>query len=409
MTVNKSLPMMAPRYVSEFHCVGADCPDTCCANWTIPIDKATFSQYRRVVHPALKPIFKSHLVQDKQQLNSFALHSQLKLRQSDGHCPMHSASGLCSVQLHLGEALLSDTCFTYPRTVVQIGDRIEQCLTLSCPEAARLALTRSDAFDFVETDMPFRVSAATSMRAVLGFSIEAMDAVRTFAIQLLQTQGLTNIESLAALGWLCHQIDALASSSIQNNLPTLLAEMTKMVESGALPAVVRQLEEQPTIGVAIFYILFKKQHGVTRPEQQQRILTQVSEGLGINTDSATDLTEIETAYRHGLSLLNEDRKGFEWAMNRYLLNDLIRETFPWGQSSAMLHYRRLLTRFGILRLMLSGVASSTGKMLDQDTIVRTVQVFCRLYQHNDAFAKNAELCLKDLDWNSLERLYTLLK
>jgi hypothetical protein len=59
--------------------------------------------------------------------------------------------------------------------------------------------------------------------------------------------------------------------------------------------------------------------------------------------------------------------------------------------------------------MLSGVAAAHGRPLDKENMVETVHVFCRLYHHNDALAQNAELCLKDLEWNSLERLYTLLK
>lgn len=409
MNETKTIPMMIPKYVSEFRCIGGECPDSCCANWNIPIDKGSFAHYRRVVHPVLKPLIKSYLFQDKENRDSFALHAKLNLRETDGHCPMHSDSGLCSIQLHLGEASLSDTCFMYPRTVMRIGDRIEQSLTLSCPEAARLALTNRDAFDFVETELTVRKTSVAGLVSAFGFPIDAMDTVRTFAVQLFQTHGLTNVERLAALGWLCHQIDTMASNGTHNDVSALLTEMTGMVESGSLSPLVQQLEEQPSIGVTVFYILFKNQKGVTRPPQQQEVVDWVCEGLSIESDGKTDLLKIEQNYHRGLSMLKQDSEVYEWAMNRYLLNDLLRETFPWGQTSAMLHYRRLLTRFGILRLMLCGVAAFRRGPLDHDVVVQTVQVFCRLYQHNDGFAKNAELCLQDLEWNSLERLYTLLK
>jgi lysine-N-methylase len=79
--------------------------------------------------------------------------------------------------------------------------------------------------------------------------------------------------------------------------------------------------------------------------------------------------------------------------SRYLLNDLIREIFPWTCATAMEQYRRLLTRYGILRLMLAGVAAEQDKALDEATIVQTIQVFCRIYQHNALFTRRAESLL----------------
>ena len=74
----------------------------------------------------------------------------------------------------------------------------------------------------------------------------------------------------------------------------------------------------------------------------------------------------------------------------------------------MEHYRRLLTRYGILRLMLAGVAAEQGRVLDTETIVQTIQVFCRIYQHNALFTKRAESLLAQSEWTQLDRLYALL-
>lgn len=79
---------------------------------------------------------------------------------------------------------------------------------------------------------------------------------------------------------------------------------------------------------------------------------------------------------------------------RYLPNDLIRETFPWTRPSTMQRYRNLLTRYGILQLMLAGVATEQGRMLDVATVVQTIQVFCRIYQHNALLTKRAETLLE---------------
>ena len=139
---------------------------------------------------------------------------------------------------------------------------------------------------------------------------------------------------------------------------------------------------------------------------QLDILDRVRSGLGITSELS--LERISENYRKGMQLLADDRGLCEKLVARYLLNDLVREVFPWTQASAMAHYRRLLTRYGILRLMLAGIAAEEGRALGEASIVRTVHVFCRIYQHNMAFSKRAESLLARSEWTQLEQLYALL-
>lgn len=399
-----SSTMLVPKYVTQFQCLGGNCPDTCCSTWSINVDKETFQRYRREVHPALKPLLKQYLVQEDKE--SYARHGKLKLRPTDSHCGLHTSDGMCPIQQKLGEDALSDTCYIYPRYVVQFGDRFEQSLTLSCPEAARLALTQDDAFEFVSADFTTRLATTPVVTSVRGFSMEAMDEVRVFLVQLFQTPSLSNTERLVTVGWLCQQLDALVDTNAQTNAETLLAEMRAMIESGSIHATVGQLNKQQATSVTLFSILF----GVKSPEEargnQRDVLDRVRSGLEITGDLS--LMKISDNYVRGSQLLAEDGGISEKIVSKYLLNDLIRETFPWTQTSAMAHYRRLLTRYGILRLMLAGIAAGQESALDETAIVRTIQVFCRIYQHNMAFAKQAEGLLVKSEWTQLERLYALL-
>lgn len=397
-------PMLVPKYVTEFQCLGGACPDTCCSTWAITIDKETFQRYRREVHPALKPLLQQYLVQvDK---DSYARHGKVSLRESDSHCGLHSADGMCPIQQKLGEDALSDTCYIYPRYVVQFGDRFEQSLTLSCPEAARLALTQDDAFEFVSADFTTRLATTPAITALRGFSVEAMDDVRVFLIQLFQTASLSNTERLVIVGWLCQQVDDLAATQTQATVTDLLAEMTAMVESGSIHTTVAQLNKQQATSVTLFSILFSTKSPEEARGNQKDVLDRVRSGLGLTADLS--LLTISENYVRGSQLLAEDGGMCERLATRYLLNDLIRETFPWGQTSAMEHYRGLLTRYGILRLMLAGMAAEQGSTLDETTAIRTIQVFCRIYQHNMAFSNKAESLLVQSEWTQLDRLYALL-
>lgn len=384
-----SSTMLVPKYVTRFQCLGGECPDTCCSSWSIDIDKETYARYSGETHPALQPLMQQYLAQVDP--TSDARHGKLQLRPADSHCGLHASTGLCPVQQHLGEDALSDTCYIYPRKVLQFGDRFEQTLTLSCPEAARLALTQDDAFEFVSADFTSRLATTPVVAAMWRFPIQAMDEVRIFVIQLFQTPSLSNTERLVTAGWLCQQIDHLVMTDKQSEVGTLLAEMTAMVESGNIHTMVGQLNKQQATSVTLFSILF----GVKSPQEvrgtQRAVLDKVRAGLGMTAD--LPLIEISDNYIRGSKLLAGDGGISEKLASKYLLNDLVRETFPWARSSAMEHYRRLLTRYGILRLMLAGVAAEQNKALDEATIVQIIQVFCRIYQHNALFTKRAESLL----------------
>jgi lysine-N-methylase len=396
--------MLVPKYVTQFECLGGSCPDTCCSTWSISVDQDTFERYRSDNHPELNPLLQQYLVQvDK---DSYSKYGKLELRPSDSRCGLHSSDGFCAVQRHLGEDALSDTCYAYPRHVVQFGDHFEQSLTLSCPEAARLALTQRDAFDFVSADFTSRLATTPVVTPVRGFSMEAMNDVRIFLVQLFQTPSLTNTERLVMVGWLCQQTDQMVATQAQATVQTLLSEMTEMVETGSIHATVAQLNKQRATSVTLFSILFGTKSPAAVRGIQRDVLDKVRSGLGITLD--LNLSTISDNYVRGSEILAEDGGACEQLCTRYLLNDLIRETFPWTRASAMDHYRILLTRYGILRLMLAGVASAEGRTLDVPTIVQTIQVFCRIYQHNALFNKRAENLLEQSEWTELDRLYALL-
>ena len=52
-------------------------------------------------------------------------------------------SNLCSIQKRFGEDYLPDTCQTFPRRRVDFDEINVKTLSLSCPEAARLCLTKN--------------------------------------------------------------------------------------------------------------------------------------------------------------------------------------------------------------------------------------------------------------------------
>ena len=126
-----------PAFYKEFSCIAGACPDTCCAGWQIMIDDRSLKKYRH-----FKGAFRNRLYNDidwKEQA----------FRQYDHRCAFLNEENLCDIYSEAGPDMLCDTCRKYPRHIEEFEGLREYSLSLSCPEAARIFLSRKEKTTFV--------------------------------------------------------------------------------------------------------------------------------------------------------------------------------------------------------------------------------------------------------------------
>lgn len=177
-------------YMESFHCVGGDCPDTCCRDWEVVLDEETAAFYRTVPGPLGEDIRAAMTEVDGEAC--FFLR--------DGLCPMLNDRGLCRIQLELGEAHLSHSCDLHPRFAEEYGALREWCLSLACPEAVRLLLSDDAPLTISETVTPEPVTACNDLDPRLFF---ALTAARKVAFGLAQDRTVpwqTRIGRVLAFG-----------------------------------------------------------------------------------------------------------------------------------------------------------------------------------------------------------------
>ena len=129
------MKLFTPTYYHKFTCIASRCPDSCCKDWAVDIDKDAAALYRSLqgdLGDRLRAV-----LEDTDEGVSMIIE--------DGRCPMWRTDGLCRIQAELGHDALSHTCRTFPRLRHDYGDFAELGLELSCPEAARLILTEDAA------------------------------------------------------------------------------------------------------------------------------------------------------------------------------------------------------------------------------------------------------------------------
>ena len=127
---------------ASFRCIAGACPDTCCAGWEVDLDEDTLHRYRQLPG-ALGDEIRSTICQED---------DYTFFRLKNGQCPFLNKEKLCRLILALGEDSLSVTCREHPRFWEEYGNTRETCLSISCPEAARLLLDEPLELCVQETD-----------------------------------------------------------------------------------------------------------------------------------------------------------------------------------------------------------------------------------------------------------------
>jgi lysine-N-methylase len=404
-----AVTMLMPKYVAEFQCAGPDCPDSCCQRFAVHVDQQTFREYRHSKDEVLRPMFKLHL-QRNQKDSPAAQYGFLRFDPDSQECSFQDDTGWCEIHRRLGEAMLPDVCYTYPRHNYVLGDHFEQIMGLTCPEAARLALTMDCAFEFVEQERFVRSGMFKPLLSQDGLSINEMEDVRIFAVQICQSPDLSLLQKWVALGWFSWRLDELIPESGGKQLPALLNEIKQLLLDGVLQEVAEKLPFRPDLQAKVFSTIFSAK-GLRRSDLPWRsdVFDAVARGLGADNEGMVSEEELIERYCVGLQVIGNNIVQFESILTRYLLNEVLHSLFPWGVGGAQHRFRWLLTQFGIVRFMLVACTANRGSMLSDIEMVQIIQVFCRTYQHDAFFAKTIGQVLAEGAWSALGNLYELLR
>ena len=130
-----------PDFYDQFRCVASECPETCCAGWEICIDEETMEKYK-----ALQGPFSNRLKNGIDERRDSFL-------QYEGNCNFLNEEKLCDLYTEIGEEYMCETCRTYPRHIEEYGQEKELSLGISCPEVARIVISRKEPLKFISVEV----------------------------------------------------------------------------------------------------------------------------------------------------------------------------------------------------------------------------------------------------------------
>ncbi|MBP0958306.1 MAG: flagellin lysine-N-methylase [Oscillospiraceae bacterium] len=135
-----------PKFYKDFHCIGGNCPVSCCHNWNIDYK---FDDVEKLKTAECSDNLKK-LINESFEYYSKRDCLVIKLTDDD-KCPFHNEEGLCAIQKELGEGYLSNTCKVYPRKLMYYGSFVLRSCSISCPHVLSMICSDEDSMDLETT------------------------------------------------------------------------------------------------------------------------------------------------------------------------------------------------------------------------------------------------------------------
>lgn len=119
---------MKINYYDQFKCTADQCPFSCCQQWKIGVDEATYTKWqgKAVNDEKDQALSLCSCVKEIDEGKVIGLNHKK-------NCPFLNEKKLCKIVMEHGEAYLSQTCTTFPRQINHFKDRTEYSLDASCP------------------------------------------------------------------------------------------------------------------------------------------------------------------------------------------------------------------------------------------------------------------------------------
>ncbi len=392
----KTVTIIQPSYYAQFSCIGPDCTDNCCHDWTVTIDKKHYLQYMGVPDHAFHEKCKRAILRNKKN-KSDADYAIMLL--NSGRCLFQDPDGGCGIFRKLGQDALSDTCTIYPRLQRAVGSDTtwERSLTLSCQEAARLALLTGQPLQFE------RVTASIAPDDRLGsmYTHAAMkesdphyaslQAMRKASIEIMRLHDVPLRDRILSVGLSLRAADRYLHENKEDRLPALLDQCVAQAAEVHGTGRGSMFDRMPYDPVTHRWaILLPAKHLMTTERAVEKLeMMQVIGGYCENLGggrfeigpAALDFMR-DKARETGDPFLKRYTQAAENYLVNYIFSSLFPFTYVGEQCSPAYHAVILAEQYAMLRILLGVMPPREGED-DDARFIRLIAVLAHITQHRN--------------------------
>ena len=388
-----------PEYFADFTCIGADCEDSCCNQWQIYLDRATFDNYTRIKEPELRRRIDEFVVPNSKEQTE-ARFGRINLN-DDRKCPFLTTASLCILQEQLGVNALSQTCLTYPRVFNSFDGMLEGSAEISCPEIARRVLLNPEGIRFIkqelDLDSRFALNSSIKQEDQADYPlVQNYQPVQDFAISVVQDRRLSLPDRLTILGMFSSKMQ----SAITGGNPKGAEIIGEFDDLRRRNGIAGDLAQIPVNTAQQFQFLKsladEKLRRGTGIAAFQECHEQMLNGFGFDGGEQA-LERYTTGYSKIFFPFMAEK---EYLLENYCVNHLFRTQFPLRDqdwSHIFKAYVRLILNFTLIKFYLIGIGLDLDELNDE-TIIKLVYSFGKAIEHDSSFSV---VILNQLEQNSL--------
>lgn len=358
--------MKAYRFIREFQCLGDRCEDTCCKGWGMQVDAPHKALYEKEAPELLSA------------LDSGETACIMRRDPATDHCVKFD-NGLCSIHKDYGTKFLGDACHFFPRITRAFGGQKVMSATLSCPEIARLALLKEDAFALGELEVE-RLPYTLNDYLPEGAEAEGALKVVTALVDFAGDKSLAPEAIILRLVSISHSLMRTNPKS----WPDGISMLTRM------PGFLANAEPNPNDRYYLVQTLAALLHAskkTARPRLEESFAT-MQRALGMSLDPDTLDVMLNVGEEDKARELSERwKQGAQSTMapflRRWIQAQLAMASYPYGGfgNDAEQRVRLLAIRFATVRLALMAHMDARGNAPDDATAIRVVQSLSRFMDH----------------------------
>jgi len=402
----KTREIIIPEYMTQFQCVGSACEDTCCAGWKVLVDKDTLKKYRVTKHPEMKASLRDNVKRNRAGSSDNA-YAKINLN-SSGNCTLLDENRLCTIQKELGADFLSNTCAIYPRNLNTVDNIVEKSAMLSCPEVARLVLLNEKGIDFIQDVEPSDTRGFVKKNTMSKEQQELFWDLRIFAIRTLQNRSTTIENRLIMLGLFLKKYDKLGLERSLKSVHALMEEFDKQITDKNVIDSINQLPVNILFQINICKSLLKYRTSIPVGSQRYKeCFEEMIDGLGMNDEVEDDVVKqrYQSAYQLNYKPFIEK---YEYILENYLVNYVFANLFPFDKRTVTASFTMLVINFSMIKLHLVGMAKY-HKELSTDLVVKLVQSYSKVIDHNSSYLKNVEDLMNEHGYTTLTYMVALVR
>ncbi len=391
----KELEIIQPTFYRQFSCIGPACTDNCCHDWIITIDKQHYLQYKAVQDPKFREIC-SHAVKRNKNKNGTHDFGIMHLHAGE-RCAFQDEDGGCGIYRLLGPDALSDTCTFYPRVKKEFLPGIwELSLSLSCIEAARLALFSGKPLELERIRRPYDPSSRSD-RFMMGQPrqnsesitlLNRLQTVRQACLDLIQLNTIPLPDRILAIGLLLRAADKLMVDKKAEQLLHLAGQYVQQAAEGKFSDVLGQMAYSKD--THLWALVLPASHLMQAERrgdflQMWKTLEPLCDGENGRYVVGPRALEfiLEQAQKKGDPLLQRHALAVENYFANYIFSSLFPFTY-FSENPITMEYHGVILaeQYMLLRILLSLLPEVEGQS-EQQRLLRAVVALARITQHTN--------------------------